>query len=121
MQIAWQAVLEHPFGLGQGKFPKYFEQHVGTVPHDAIQHAHNFWLELAARYGFLGLIAAVWISLGLLFVAWRRACWRGLTLVMLLLLLNITDNTMLYQGVFCPLILTLNALFEIRDSAPEQV
>jgi O-Antigen ligase len=121
MQIAWQAVLEHPFGLGQGQFSKYFEQHVGTVPHDAIQHAHNFWLELATRYGFPGLIAAVWISLGLLFVAWKRARWRGLTLVTLLLALNITDNTLLYQGVFCPLILTLNALFEVRDSAPKQV
>jgi O-Antigen ligase len=121
MQIAWQAVLEHPFGLGQGQFPKYFELHVGPAPHDAIQHAHNFWLELATRYGFPGLVAAVWISLGLLFVAWKRARWRGLTLVTLLLALNITDNTLLYQGVFCPLILTLNALFEIRDSAPKQV
>jgi O-antigen ligase len=121
MQIAWQAVLEHPFGLGQGKFAEYFEQHVGTAPHDAIQHAHNFWLELAARFGFPGLIAAVWISLGLLFVGWKRAQWRGMTLVILLLLLNLTDNTLLYQGVFCPVILTLNALFEIKDLRLEQV
>ena len=113
MQIAWQALLEHPFGLGQGKFSGYFEKHVGPAPHDAIQHAHNFWLELATRYGFPGLIAAVWISLGLMFVSWKRARWRGMTLVMSLLLLNITDNTLLYQGVFCTLILTLNALSEI--------
>jgi hypothetical protein len=119
-QIAWQATLEHRFGLGQGKFPEYFEQHVGTAPHDAIQHAHNFWLELGVRYGYFGLIAAVWISLGLLFVGWNRARWRGMTLVILLLLLNITDNTLLYQGVFCTLILTLNAL-DFQDAAPKQV
>jgi hypothetical protein len=120
-QIAWRATLEYPFGLGSGGFPAFFESQVGDVPHDQIQHAHNFWLELSARYGFLGLVASVWISFGLVWVGWNRGRWRGLTLVILMLLLNITDNTLLYQGVFCPFILTLNALLEVKDGASNQV
>jgi hypothetical protein len=120
-QIAWRAVLEHPFGLGQHKFSEYFERNVGPIPHEAIQHAHNFWLELAARYGYPGLIASVWISIGLLLIGWNRTRWHGLTLVAVILSLNLTDNTLLYQGVFCPLVLTLNALFEVRDSTLKRV
>jgi hypothetical protein len=120
-QIAWMAMMDYPFGLGDRGFSAYFEQLISTVPHEAIQHAHNFWLDLGVRYGLLGLIAAGWISVGLLFLAWGKARWVGLSLLGAIYLMNITDNTLLFQGVLFPLVLTLNSLNQIPFRAVEKV
>jgi O-Antigen ligase len=108
-QVAWRALSIHPAGLGAGRFPAFFDQQLGSIRHEAVQHAHNFWLELAVRYGFFGIGAAVWISLGFMIVSWRRAQWTGLTLVIAIFMMNLFDYTFLYNGVFFPLVLTLNA------------
>jgi O-Antigen ligase len=105
---AWRAMLEHPLGLGIGGFSQWFVNHSpGT---GLIYHAHNFWLELGVRYGWVGFCSAVVLTLGLLRFAWCRGRYRGLAFVFPVLLMNFFDFTLLYPGVSYPLYLCLNAL-----------
>jgi O-Antigen ligase len=106
---AWRAILEHPLGLGSQGFSQWFERH---HPNGAgsIYHAHNFWLELGVRYGWVGFCSAVVLTLGLVWFAWCRGRYRGLALVFPVLLMNFFDFTLLYPGVSYSLYLCLNAV-----------
>ena len=65
---AWAAFVTHPlWGLGAGGFPRYWaETHGG----EAVQHAHNVWLEFASSYGIFGLVSIATLTLGLSWLAW---------------------------------------------------
>jgi hypothetical protein len=108
--IGWQTLLERPFGLGESGFKTRFHQRRPEVPN--INHAHNFWLEMAVRYGWVGLFVAVVFSAALLFLSWRWGRFRGLVLVSSVLLMNVFDYTLFFPGVAYPLFLSLNALRE---------
>jgi len=105
---AWTAFLRHPLrGLGTGGFPRYWaETHGG----EAVQHAHNIWLEFASSYGILGLLAVTALTLGLSALAWRFGGARALAFVAGVLLMNVFDTTLFYAGVLFPLFLTVGAL-----------
>ncbi|CAA9588736.1 MAG: hypothetical protein AVDCRST_MAG86-4419 [uncultured Truepera sp.] len=105
---AWGAFLTHPWqGLGAGGFPAYWsEVHNG----EAVQHAHNLWLEFATSYGILGLLSAFALTLGLSFLAWQRGGARALALVGGTLVMNVFDTTFFYSGVLFTLMLALGAL-----------
>lgn len=113
----WQAALSafaaHPWsGLGAGGFARYWAaEHSG----EAVQHAHNFWLEAAVSYGVLGLVSALALTLGLLLLAQRWGGIRALALVGGVLVMNLFDTTLFYSGVLFPLMLTLAAF---RPSSP---
>jgi hypothetical protein len=81
-------------------------------------HAHNFWLEYAQRYGTPGLVAALWLSLGLVFVAWRRRRWLGLSVVVPVLVMNVLDFTITTPGVLAPMVIGLNALRNLSSEPP---
>jgi hypothetical protein len=108
-QVALQAVIEHPWtGLGTEGFADYWRLRGSSA--EVIPHAHNFWLDLGTSYGLLGIVAGLWIAAGLLAFAWRRGGWRGLGLVVPVLLMNLWDATLFYAGVLLPLLLGLNLL-----------
>ena len=104
---AWEAFAAHPWrGLGGGGFPAYWaERHRG----EAVQHAHNLWLEFAASYGALGLLSTLGLTLSLSLVAWRWGGVRALALVVGVLVMNLFDTTFFYSGVIFTLTLTLGA------------
>ena len=76
---AWAAFVTHPLrGLGAGGFPHYWaETHGG----EAVQHAHNVWLEFASSYGIFGLVSITTLTLGLSWLAWRAGGARALAFV----------------------------------------
>jgi len=105
---AWRVVQGSPLrGLGEESFAAYWARLYGG---EAVQHAHNFWLELAAAYGVFGLAAALLLTAGLAVLAWRWGGHRGLALVAAVLVMNVFDTTLLYGGVLFPLVLALGAL-----------
>lgn len=104
---AWDAFSSHPGrGLGAGGFPAYWADLHGG---EAVQHAHNLWLEFAAGYGVLGLASVLALTLGLGVLAWRWGGARALVLVAGTLLMNVFDTTLFYTGVLFSLTLALGA------------
>lgn len=111
-RAAEQALYEHPWLGLRGTSDSFADYWTTRVNDGAVTHAHNLWLEFAVRYGFPGLIAILWITVGLLYLAWSWGRWRGLALVMPVLLMNMFDYTLFYSSVLLPLILGLNLLHE---------
>ena len=108
--VAWYALLEHPWtGIG-ADFPGYWRATYRGDSQEIVSHAHNFWLQFAALYGLPGLVAALWLTGGLLYLAWRWGRWRGLALVVPVFMMNVFDYTFFYSGVLFPLLLGMNAL-----------
>lgn len=111
-RAAWEAFTSHPWqGLGAGGFPTYWAEQRGG---EAVQHAHNLWLEWAAAYGTLGLISALALTLGLGLLAWRWGGSRALALVCGVLVMNLFDTTFFYSGVLFTLLLGLGAFGSLR-------
>ena len=109
-QGAWTAFMTHPLrGLGAGGFPHYWAETHSGVGGEAVQHAHNVWLEFASSYGVLGLLSVTVLSVGLCWLAWRSGGAKALAFVVGVLLMNVFDTTLFYAGVLFPLLLTLGA------------
>ena len=109
-RVAWHAFLEHPWtGVG-ANFPDYWQATYRGDSQEIVPHAHNLWLQFAALYGLPGLVAALWLTGGLLYLAWRWGRWRGLALVVPVFMMNVFDYTFFYSGVLFPLLLGMNAL-----------
>ncbi len=75
----WQAALNmataHPWlGVGLGNYEFEYEQFRLLNWPDALGHAHNFWLNILAETGILGLLvyAAIWVCV--LASSWRARC-----------------------------------------------
>ena len=112
-QAAWQAFQDNPWiGIGSSNFISYFQAYFTGVSNEVVTHAHNLWLAFASSYGVFGLLAALWLSVGLLYIAWHWGRWRGLALVIPVLVMNIFDYTLFFAGVLLPLIFALNVMRE---------
>jgi hypothetical protein len=107
---ASRAILEYPLGLGLGQFQHYFLEIHPDQTAQAISHAHNLWLEMGVRYGFLGLLAGLSLTLALLELAWRFGDWLGLALLIPLLVMNFFDYTLFFPSVMIALYLGLNSM-----------
>jgi hypothetical protein len=107
---ATRAILEHPLGLGTGQFQNYFLNVRPDQTAQAISHAHNLWLEMGVRYGILGLLAGLCLTLALLELAWRFGAWQGLVLLVPLLIMNFFDYTLFFPSVMTALYLGLNSM-----------
>lgn len=89
----WQAAFEmfqnHPaFGVGFGNYQVAYPDY--ALPHwsDPLGHAHNYYLNVAAEAGALGLIAYMVLWLAAIVQGWRgvrlaRGLWRGIAAGML--------------------------------------
>lgn len=106
---AWEALWTHPLrGLGSGGFADFWTlARAGSG--EAVQHAHNLWLELGSSYGLFGLVSALILTLGLPYAAWRLQGARGVALVGAVFAMNVFDTTFFYAGVLLPLALALTA------------
>lgn len=110
-EVAWNGMLRAPLrGYGENGFATAWREQRASEELAAPSHAHNLWLDFGVRYGLPGLAAVSWLTGGLLWLAWRRGRWRGVALVIPVLIMNMFDQTLFYAGVLYPLILGLNAL-----------
>lgn len=73
-----------------------FWQETHPTSQELVSHAHNVWLSLSSRYGVFGVAAALWLSVTLPLLAWRVGRWYGLTLVVVLAVLNTVDETLFH-------------------------
>lgn len=119
--VAVEAIGQAPW-TGNGGHPDVFlevwQEH--GMPNELPVHAHNWWLQQGVAHGIPGIVAAMWFSLVLLWIAWRAGRWRGAILVMGVLALQVFDVTLLHWSVFSPLVLSVNALArpgEVHDTA----
>ena len=104
MRAAIDALAAAPWsGVGEGALPDL---------------AHNAWLQVAAEYGIPGAVAMMWLTIAAMLVALRWAGPAGLTLVLALFALQLSDDTWHYTGVFVSLMLGLTALAERRRATP---
>lgn len=117
-QAAWTAFRLHPLtGIHStpGGFGAYWSSLHEKMP--PVTHAHNFWLQWSALYGWFGLAASLWLSIALVAVAWRKRGILGIVVVLALLLMNTVDYTLFFSAVLIPLVLFVNAR---PTSAPSQ-
>ena len=105
---AARAFVSHPLhGLAVPFGTFWSQSHPDEVP---VTHAHDLWLQFAAAYGLGGLLAVAWLTVALGRLAWLWGGWRGVSLVVPILIMNVFDYTLFFSGVLYPLILGLNAL-----------
>ncbi len=65
--------VTHPFtGVGIGNYPDAYAQYYITIFVNSLGHAHNFYINMAAETGIIGLLAFL-LFLGAIFVAGTRA------------------------------------------------
>ena len=119
---AWKAFERHPLlGIGnQGDaFVHYWQMETsiaGRASPTAVTHAHNLWLQFAASYGVVGLVSALLISFSAVVVAWQVGRWKGLAVVVPILVLQVLDYTIFVSGVLYPLAIALNSLARHGES-----
>jgi O-antigen ligase len=71
-QAGWEMFEDYPFlGVGPGNYPAVYERYYITPWREALGHAHNYYLNMAAEAGMPGLLALL-VLLGLAFRALRR-------------------------------------------------
>ncbi|MCC6178050.1 MAG: O-antigen ligase family protein [Chloroflexi bacterium] len=63
-QAGWEMFLDHPFfGVGPGNYPALYEDYYIAPWQDALGHAHNYYLNMAAETGVPGLLALLLVLL----------------------------------------------------------
>jgi putative inorganic carbon (HCO3(-)) transporter len=73
-QAAWYMLLDHPIlGVGAGNYPAAYDSYSLPGWREALGHAHNYYLNMAAEAGLVGAAA-----LGLLMVQIYRSIASGL-------------------------------------------
>jgi O-antigen ligase len=61
-QAAWDMFLDHPWlGIGPGNYSTAYEQYFLPGWLEPLGHAHNYYLNLAAELGLLGLSAYLFV------------------------------------------------------------
>ncbi len=76
-----------------------------------IDHAHNFWLQMAIRFGVFGFLGAFVLSVFIICCAWFFGKAKGIAFVAPLFLMNIFDYSLDYIGVWIPMLLGLGYLW----------
>lgn len=115
--LAWQLFTENPLtGVSTSDFAARAAAEGMLVAGTGVFHAHNAWLSMASSYGVLGLVASLWLTLGMVIMGWRWGRWRGLAFLAPVLLMNMFDYSLLYIGVLLPLSHTLNVFWVTRKT-----
>ena len=99
-QAAWQMGLEHPTGVGPGRFSRTVEAWLPPGRTGAKVHAHNTPLHLWAEQGILGLLGYVGLFGGLaisMFGRGRERAAVGMGLVAAMVVAGMTELN-LYDG-----------------------
>jgi hypothetical protein len=115
--VAWQAIVASPLGgVGIDGFDNHWSRFNEGGGREIISHAHNLWLALGSSFGLIGLLSSLWLTFGILYLAWYWGRWWGTALVVPILVMNVFDYTFFYSGVLFPLIFALNVMREQRQT-----
>ena len=126
----WQAALDMwrdhiLLGVGFGNYPVVYPAYAIGRWREPLGHAHNFYLNVAAETGLLGLLAYGLLGLSAARLAWQamrgaQGWWRALAVGALgslvhLTVHNVVDN-LYVQGMYLHVTLTLGMLAVIWHS-----
>ena len=118
-RAALEMMLESPLlglsGDGRSFADAWRVAHEGSASEPPV-HAHNLWLEFGVRYGVPGVVGAVLGTAALVAFAWRRSRWRGVAVLVPMLVMQVADATLFTAGVLFPLMLAISA--ELRSDSP---
>lgn len=107
--LAVEGIREAPLaGWGADGFADLWRENHPDDGRAVPQHAHNFWLQLAVAYGLPGLLAASWLSIGLVFISLRARSAFVTAIVAAVLVMQLFDSTLTFVGVLLPLVGLLN-------------
>jgi O-antigen ligase len=105
----WQAAIgmfaDHPWlGVGIGNYPVAYPQYAVGRWRDPLGHAHNYYLNIAAEAGSIGLGAYVLLFGACFIVAWRtvqrtQGYWRAVALGVLGILVHLSVHN-LFDNLF---------------------
>ena len=112
---ALTSILKNPLLGTSQPFDSMLEDEVVEQRSYYPRHAHNFVLQMAFRHGIFGVIAALWVVVGILIIGFRWGGVWGLTYALLPMILNIPDFTLFFVGVLVPMTLGLNFMRSERD------
>lgn len=116
--LAWQLFVEHPLtGVSASDFSARAAAEEMIVAGTGVSHAHNFWLYMASSYGLGGLVASLWLTIGLIVMVWQWSRWRGLAFILPILLMNMFDYSLFYIGVLLPLVHTINVFWVTQKTS----
>jgi len=130
----WQAALrmwaDHVwFGVGIGNYEPVYPAYRLPRWREALGHAHNYYLNIAAECGIVGLAGylAFWLAVAwLTILALRRSqgVWRGMALGLLGVLAhvsihNVFDN-LYVQGIYLQLALWIGMVLPFAHSTMEE-
>jgi O-antigen ligase len=73
-QAAWRMWTDHPWlGVGIGNYEPAYARYALPLWPQALGHAHNYYLNVAAETGAIGLLAYLVLWAAALIAAWRAA------------------------------------------------
>jgi putative inorganic carbon (HCO3(-)) transporter len=104
-QAAWEMWLAHPaFGVGIGNYAVTYPAYALPRWDDPLGHAHNYYLNIAAETGLVGLGAYVILWLAAFWQSWRavraaRGRWRGVAAGLLGMLVALSAHN-LFDNLF---------------------
>ncbi|MCI0478084.1 MAG: O-antigen ligase family protein, partial [Anaerolineales bacterium] len=126
-QAAWEMLLAHPaFGVGIGNYAATYPAYALPRWDDPLGHAHNYYLNIAAETGFVGLSAYVMLWIAAFWQSWRavrgsRGEWQSIAAGLLGMLValsahNLFDNLFVH-GIAVQVGIGLGMIAWIKDSA----
>jgi hypothetical protein len=115
-RVAASYISDHPWGGSSSDFTRRYSQ---SHPEKTVKvtHAHNFWLQMGVRFGFLGLLISIILTAVLIKFFWLREGWRALALLLPILWMNVFDYSFDNLGVWLPIAFCGLALQWIKSSA----
>jgi len=119
MQLSWQAVRSAPWTGDPTGIVNYAMNELGLRWPALPMHAHNLWLDLGALFGMPALIGfSIW-TLGLLIWCLRADRLRRASLVVPMLIVSLTDATLLVPAIAVPFGVALSTLAREPNRPPQ--
>ena len=71
-QAAWEMFADHPWlGVGIGNYAAAYPSYALPLWEDPLGHAHNYYLNILAETGSVGLVSYLALVVGTFWLAWR--------------------------------------------------
>ena len=114
-RVALHQIHAYPFGGNTEEFTKVYLRLYPQNKSAQVNHAHNFWLQMGVRFGILGILGALVLTLGIIWIAWKFGSWQGLSFVIPFFIMNILDYSLNYPAVWIPLVIGLWFLYALKN------
>jgi hypothetical protein len=93
------------FGTGTGQLEAFATlERTHTPGLGQVAHGHNLIVHFAAESGLLGIAGLLVLLAGIARASLRASGWRGVTVLLVCVVLNLADFTLFWPGVLYPII-----------------